>query len=357
MHLSDVLKDYLDEIPCFIQREPTENETDRWVSHQIGNRQYHIALPVTFTPYASVKSCSARCHFCSENLREIHHHQHSSMLRPSKSYFSQLTSALEQLRDVPLSYSLSGLEMTDDLLWFSELIRVLERHKQVSRVDQTVLYSNGAGLVDLQKNVDLMTTIKQFDISWVELSRHHFNDLENQKIMRFRSDQRIMKNEHLSNAIELVGQLSLVKLVCIVQSEGVNDLESLVDYIYWAVSLNVKNIIFRELSLLDNNYKENSTFNYIARTRVLIGDLAEKFINRFFCGGSLKIVQATNGYYFCNLVVDFNGIIITFESSSYIDLKKKHESGKVYKLIFHANGNLCSDWNPDRNILFSAAQG
>jgi hypothetical protein len=155
----------------------------------------------------------------------------------------------------------------------------------------------------------------------------------------------------------LVGQLSLVKLVCIVQSEGINDLESLVEYIYWVASLNVKNIIFRELSLLDNNYKENSTFNYIARTRVSIGELAEKFINRFFSGGSLKIVQATNGYYFCNLVVDFNGIVITFESSSYIDLKKKHESGKVYKLIFHANGNLCSDWNPDRNILFSAAQG
>lgn len=354
MYLSEVLYHYRDEIPRIVRREPTDQDIDRWIMHQIGDDEHQIALPVTFTPYASATPCSARCHFCSENLRELHSQQPASTLRPGKNYFSMLTLALQQLQGIPLSYSLSGLEMTDDLRWFADLIKVLEHHKQVSPVDQAVLYSNGAGLVDLPENVELMAALKQFNLSWIELSRHHFNDAENQKIMRFRKDQRITKNEYFHRAIESVAQLSTLKLVCIVQTEGINSLASLTDYILWAASLNVKHIIFRELSILDNHYKENSTFIYIARSRICVGDLAEKFIATHRQSGDLEILQATHGYYFCNLVVIFNGITLTFESSSYIDLKQKHNTGKVYKLIFHANGNLCSDWNPNRNILYSA---
>ncbi|MFS1526112.1 hypothetical protein ACL7TT_18740 [Microbulbifer sp. 2304DJ12-6] len=40
------------------------------VQHLLNDgRTLKLALPVTFTPYASVKPCSARCQFCSENLR------------------------------------------------------------------------------------------------------------------------------------------------------------------------------------------------------------------------------------------------------------------------------------------------
>lgn len=220
-----------------------------------------------------------------------------------------------------------------------------------------VLYSNGAGLVDLQENAGLWAELKQFKLSWLELSRHHFNEVENQKIMRFRSGQRIVTNESFGGVIDTAQQITLIKLICIVQSEGINNFESLVAYIDWAASLNVKYIIFRELSVLDDGYHENATFRYIARSRVSVGELANSFIGAFLGSNNLELLQVTQGYYFCNLVVVFNGISITFESSSYIELKRKHASGKVYKLIFHANGNLCSDWNPNRNILFSAAQG
>lgn len=34
----------------------------------------------------------------------------------------------------------------------------------------------------------------------------------------------------------------------------------------------------------------------------------------------------------------------------------QHGSGDVYKLVFHANGNLCADWNPERHVLFATAR-
>ena len=128
-------------------------------------------------------------------------------------------------------------------------------------------------------------------------------------------------------------------------------------YIRWAASLNIKHVIFRELSVLDDGYRENSTFNYIARSRVSVGTLAYEFVEHASKTGDFAVLKATKGYYFSNLILSFDGIEITFESSSYVDLKEKHGSGKVYKLIFHANGNLCSDWNPNRNVLYSAPSG
>ena len=354
MLLSDVLSLHHDKIPHIVQREPDDQDVNRWVRHQIGEHEHQIALPVTFTPYASVRPCSARCHFCSENLRELHNSQHASVLRPDANYFPQLAMALEQLQGLPISYSLSGLEMTDDLTWFFELITLLEQHKRASPVEQTVLYTNGAGLIELQDRVELTQALKQLGLSWIELSRHHFDEIENQKLMRFRQGQRIMHNQSLERALACVEQICPVKLVCIVQSEGVNNLSALMDYIGWAASLNIKHIIFRELSILDNSYKENSTFDYIARSRVSVGDLAHEFLELNVESPSCRVLNATQGYYFCNLMLSFKGIAITFESSSYVDLKEKHNSGKVYKLIFHANGNLCGDWNPNRNVLYTA---
>ena len=354
MLLSEVLAFYHDKIPYFVHREPAEQDVDRWVRHRIGDNEHQVALPVTFTPYASAKPCSARCHFCSENLRELHDNQHSSVLRPKAHYFFQLAETLKKLQGLPLSYSLSGLEASDDLPWFFELIKLLEQHKRVSPVEQTVLYTNGAGLIDWQENADVTAALKQLGLSWVELSRHHFDEATNQRIMRFRKGQRIANNQYLESAVTIVKQFCSIKLVCIVQSEGINSLPALMNYIRWAVSLNIKHVIFRELSVLDKTYRENATFNYIARSRVSIGDLAYEFVEHASKTSDLKVLRATKGYYFSNLILSFDGVEITFESSSYIDLKEKHNSGKVYKLIFHANGNLCSDWNPNRNILYRA---
>ncbi|MET0355458.1 MAG: hypothetical protein ABW044_01710 [Cellvibrio sp.] len=350
MNLSDVLNSYQHLIPNVIQREPLTSEKNRWVKHRIGDIDYLVAQPVTFTPYASATACSARCLFCSENLREEQTQIHSSLLRPSDLYFSQLGLALQELRGLPISYSLSGLEMTDDKQWFIKLMGLLSSHDAKSPVEQKVLYSNGSGFVDIENDEVFSNAIESFGLTWIELSRHHFDDVKNQNIMRFRSGNKIASNASFAKVIANVQKNTSIKLVCILQHQGIDDLPSLITYLDWAKVMGVSHVIFRELSVLDETYKANRTFNYIASSRVSVGELLKAFLERY----SPEIKYSTNGYYFSNLVVEHEGIDVTFESSNYTDLRNKHDSGKIFKLIFHANGNLCADWNPDKHVLFSS---
>mgnify|MGYP000895684638 CR=1 FL=1 len=81
------------------QRLPPDDDATRWVSHVIGGRQYRVAQPITFTPYAAARPCSARCTFCSENLRETGAGRAAATLRPAGDYFDALRGALEGRED------------------------------------------------------------------------------------------------------------------------------------------------------------------------------------------------------------------------------------------------------------------
>ncbi|MGH8080716.1 MAG: hypothetical protein ACREP7_09080, partial [Lysobacter sp.] len=48
------------------------------------------------------------------------------------------------------------------------------------------------------------------------------------------------------------------------------------------------------------------------------------------------------------------GLNIVFESSDYGAMHRRHASGDIYKLVFHADGRLCAGWQPDRDVLWRA---
>ncbi len=373
MKLNDVLQAWQGQIPQTVMRVPAMDDASRWLNHGIGGVAYRVAQPITFTPYASARPCSARCQFCSENLRDqprtasepasghqsgphssVHSSSHSSLLRPQQAYFTQLACALTQLRGLPLSYSLSGLEMTDDIAWLCQLMAVLAEHAAHSPVEQRVLYTNGSGFADPHGGAALAAQLAQFQLNLLELSRHHFDAAINQKIMRFRPANGVMDGDNFAAMVKKLLPIFPLKLVCIVQKGGVDSLAGLLAYVAWARQLGVEKIVFRELSLLDDNYLANKTFLYIAAARVSVAGLLLEFLQHASTHPQFEFRQATHGYYFSNLVACYQGVEITFESSNYGQMHSMHDSGRIYKLVFHANGNLCADWHPDRHILFSA---
>ena len=111
--------------PQLARRAPGEGDATRWREHRIGARRYRVAQPITFTPYAAARPCSARCLFCSENLRPLDSGALAQALRPGPDHFELLGAALAQLRGLPLSWSLSGLESSDDESWFLRLLATL----------------------------------------------------------------------------------------------------------------------------------------------------------------------------------------------------------------------------------------
>jgi len=352
--LVSILRERNIALPPVVAREPETLVSDRWVRHIVDKNEYQFIQPITFTPYASVKPCSARCQFCSENLRQKDAVQHASLLRPSRYYFDQLEAALYQLRGLQLSYSLSGLEMTDDVSWFCTLLECLSAHRDASSVEQSILYSNGAGFSATKSSALLMQKISDFDFNWLEISRHHFDDSVNQGIMRFRPEYDIRTNSVFSSVLKQLIDIVPVKLVCIVQVGGVDSAQSLLRYLRWANSMGVQKVIFREFSLLGEQYRENTTYNYIASTRQAVSKLLVECLQDPYVANTIDWLHVTQGYYFQNLVGNFAGTEVTFEYSDYSKMHAKHDSGRIYKLVFHGNGNLCAGWEPDKHVLYPA---
>jgi hypothetical protein len=337
-------------IPRTILRAPDVHDVSRWIQHRIDGQLHAIAQPITFTPYAAVKPCSARCLFCSENLRRIDTDFAASRLRPGENYFRHLKEVLKQLRGLPMAYSLSGLEMTDDAEWMSDLLDALSRHAAHSPIQERVLYSNAAGLAVNGGQPDLIRKIIDFDMSWIEVSRHHFDEQKNQAIMRFRDGMDVRHQEVFERSIRQLSGNVPVKLVCIVQHGGIDSAEAIDAYIRWAATLGVRTVIFRQLSALDASYKSNATSRYINRHQLSIQDLLKSYASQK-TATPIEWLRSTDGYYFWNIAGHIKNTEIIFEAADYGQMHRFHDSGRIYKLVIHANGNLCAGWDPEQHVL------
>lgn len=337
------------------RRLPPDDDATRWVSHVIGGRQYRVAQPITFTPYAAARPCSARCTFCSENLRETGAGRAAATLRPRADYFDALRGALAQLRGLPLSYSLSGLETTDDPEW---CLRMLDTLDSAARdgvpVAERVLYSNGAGFAQAHGDA-LLDAVARFDLSWVELSRHHPDAARNQTIMRFRPGEPIADDAAFVAVARRLRDRVPLRLVCLVQRGGIDDAEGVAAYLRWAATLGAGTVIFREFSRLDDSYRDNATRRYLDAARVTMPSLVDAVLASPL-RAALTPIERTAGYYFDNLRLRHrDGFDVVFEASDYGRMHARHASGALYKLVFHANGRLCGGWSPDRDVLWEAA--
>jgi hypothetical protein len=348
----DASSDATDAVPT-IQRLPPDDDPTRWMMHRIGTQTWRVALPITFTPYAAVRPCSARCVFCSENLRSMDPGRAASTLRPGGRYFDALAAALIELRGLPLSYSLSGLETTDDPDWCLRMLGTLDAAARDGiPVADRVLYSNGAGFARSRGDV-LHRAFVDFGLSWPELSRHHPDAATNQSIMRFRRDEPIGDNTVFERVARRLADDFPLRMVCIVQRGGVEDAAHIEAYLRWARTLGARCVIFREFSRLDAHDGDNATARRIAATRMSIDDLLASCM-RSPLADAMTPLAKTEGYYFRNLRLRHrDGFDVVFETSDYARMRARHASGDLYKLVFHANGRLCGGWAPDLDVLWS----
>ncbi|MBZ5791285.1 hypothetical protein K8353_14310 [Burkholderia contaminans] len=335
-------------------REPPADDRTRWHTHTLGKRTIRFAQPLTLTPYAAAQPCSARCRFCSETLVDATAHgPMAASLRPPADYFDRLGRVLRALQGVPLSYSLSGLENTDDPAWLLSLAATLgAAGDDGPDVGGSVLYTNGAGLVE--HGGHLLPALANLGLSWLEWSRHHDRDDVNQSIMRFRAGQRVMRDAAFEAAFTAARARFPVKLVCIVQRGGIETPTDVLRYLERARTLGASAVIFREFSVLPDTYRHNATRRYIDRARIAIDALLLACIADPVFSAQYEPVALTGGYYFWNARwAHRDGVEVVFETSDYGAMREHELRDAVYKLVFHPNGNLCAGWQPMRDILWS----
>lgn len=317
----------------------------RRTTHSFAGDVREVAQPVTFTPFASAQACSARCTFCSETLVHDESRVLSASLRPRPSYAADLARALRVLEGLPIGYSLSGLEATDDVAWLERVLDVLDDHGRRSPVDERVLYSNGNGLSPRSTGDRLVVRLRAFALTRVELSRHAIEQDANDRIMRFHDGAHVKAHAAFEETVRFVRAGGVhVRLVCVVQKGGVATVDDARTYVAWARSLGVNDVVFRELSRTGARYRANNALRLVDDARVPVASLMHG-----------TVVERTRGYYYENVRCDLqDGMSVTFEWSDYVDMKARHRSGVVHKLVFHANGNLCADWDPEREVLWTA---
>lgn len=323
----------------------------RLIDYLINGELHKIATPITFTPFASAQHCSAHCTFCSETLIHKNSRLLSASLRPSSTYFLGLKQALQELKSLPMSLSLSGLEATDHFSWFSQTLDCFQEYETNYRpLEEKILYSNGAGFAKEEK-IPLFAKTKLFHFTRIELSRHHFEQKKNNIIMRFSQRQPIRVQNVFEHVVSELQQNTPIRLVCILQKSGICTLEGILDYLTWAKKLGISDVVFRELSRIGDEYQENRTFQTIQQERVSLESILEKIWENT---KEFVPVFVTAGYYFWNICFLWNNLNVTFETSDYQEMKWCHSSNVIYKLIYHANGNLCGDWDPEKKILLGS---
>jgi|AGTN01.2.fsa_nt_gi hypothetical protein len=333
---------------------------DELVTHTIAGSTRKVCVPVTFTPFASARACSARCTFCSETMVHKDATALSAAIRPKSGYFDGLTEALAELDGLPVGISLSGLESTDDADWLGNVLDIIQAHgnKREGNLGDKILYTNGNGIC--VHGHPLLKRLALFGLTRLEMSRHHHTGERNQNIMRFKAGMPALDQPTWQHAVLSARGYLRVRLVCIVQKGGVDSALEVADYLSWAHSeLGVTDIVLREFSDPRDLYRDNATLRHIRHDRVTVDSLLEALVAGPNAG-DFKPVQVERGYYYWNVTMRWRGKVdVTFEASDYGAMKDRHASDTVHKLIYHANGNLCGDWDPNTCVLMrtSAAAG
>jgi hypothetical protein len=141
-----------------------------------------------------------------------------------------------------------------------------------------------------------------------------------------------------------------VRLSCVLVRGAIDGVDGILDYLDFASSLGVNNVIFRQLMKTD---AATTAVNHVVRFsdshRVFLEPLLEVLSgdHRF------QFVQQIVGYYYYVEIWRHGGVDVVFEEADLARLERtKHlEPGLIHELVFHPNGVLASTWQPWDGVL------
>lgn len=351
---------------CYLQPQDDAElmalRSDQWAQYRpatpirrtVQGQAFDFRPGLTLTPFANPVACNAHCRFCSEELQRRDGHQLTAkrLILDYDRYFAGLASALLALTGLPIGLSLSGLEATAEPVWLRRLLDTLAAAAGTTPFDEKVLYTNGSGL---HRHPWMAEALAEARFDRIELSRCHPDEAVNQGIMYFNRNEPVWQNAPYE---ALVRRLTdswpvQVKNSCILTRPGVHDLPGMEGYLDWAMDLGVRAVVFRELSRLDDRYLPNATARWVEANRVPIEPILQK-LSPSMSGtrAGWDYVGSTVGYYYYNEHFRYRGAVeVVVETSSYPALMSANATGIVQKLVYHSNGQLCGDWDPDTFVI------
>lgn len=295
----------------------------------------------------SGQTCNARCTFCVEELRPASRGTDLSVQkqieRDDDIYFSALEATLAELRSLNPSVSVTGGEASKDPR-LPRILRTLAAHDGRKRT----LTTNGSGLLDAREGRRVIDWIVDTGLQHLNISKAHPEYDRNAQLMRFTeglSDQQLRSVA----AIATTGGVR-VRLSCVLLEEAVNNFSAVLNYLDYAASLGVDNVIFRQLMKTDpQTHTRNRVVEYCDQQRVLLEPILDEISSSTRFSFQRQIV----GYYYYVEVWRHKNIDVVFEEADLARLEqvKRADPDTVHELVFHPNGRLASTWQPWDGIL------
>jgi pyruvate-formate lyase-activating enzyme len=190
---------------------------------------------VSFLPIA--KGCQAACPFCfSEASASADQVRGGLELERVRQW-----AALAKSRGARRAVITGGGEPT--LLPWTRLLGLISICRE--HYEKVVLITNGISLAKLEPTASIakLLELERAGLSVLAISRHHQDEVINSALMNFKT-----LTPTLLQAAAAVDLSSLhLRLICVLQKNGVSSVADIEAYVGWAVSLGVTEICFKEL--------------------------------------------------------------------------------------------------------------
>lgn len=288
----------------------------------------------------SGQTCNARCRFCVEELRPASRGgdvlRDKAVERDDDAYFARLREVLEVVRPLDPTVSITGGEPS----WDPRLPRVLAA---VAGGRRLTLTTNGAGLLDERDGRRVIDAIVAAGARHLNISRAHADCVRNAQLMRMSDGLALAELREVIASAHDAG--TRVRLSCVLLRGAVDSLDSVLDYLRFARSLGVDNVIFRQLMGTDPGTAHGPVVRYSDEARVVLEPLLDQLSSR------MQFQRQIVGYYYYVEVWRWEGIDVVLEEADLARLEATKGDAVVHELVFHPNGRLASTWQPWDGVL------
>jgi GTP 3',8-cyclase len=299
----------------------------------------------------SAQACNARCRFCVEELRPLSRgaelSAQKSIERNDARYFARLNEALAALKPLNPSVSVTGGEASKDPR-LPEILSTLAEHNGRRRT----LTTNGSGLLDVRGGRQVIDQITGTGVRYLNISRAHPDQERNAELMIMRDGLSQAQLREVVLRARAGG--TRVRLSCVLLRGEVDSLNGILNYLDFAASIGVDNVIFRQLMMTDaRTVQQNAVVKYSDSHRVQLEPLLDE-ISR---DPRFEFQRQIVGYYYYVEVWRHAGIDVVFEEADLAQLEntKRSDPGIIHELIFHPNAELASTWQPWDGLLRNKA--
>jgi molybdenum cofactor biosynthesis enzyme MoaA len=325
---------------------PKNSTARRVVEFELWGRPVRAYANANLSVY-SAQSCNAKCPFCVEELRPASRGtalaRQKDVERDDHRYLARLKGVLDALRPLNPSVSVTGGEPSIDPR-LPAILRLLVDHKARKRT----VTSNGSGLLDAREGRPVIDWVTATGVSHLNISRAHPGQERNAQLMGFKAGLSVPQLREVVERARAGG--TRVRLSCVLVRGAIDTLEGILDYLGFAASLGVDNVIFRQLMKTD---AASTARNHVVRFSDSRRVFLERLLEALSGDSRFRFLKQIVGYYYYVEVWRYRDMDVVFEEADLAQLErtKRRDPGLIHELVFHPSGVLASTWQPWDGIL------